>query len=60
MKIQADAALYAGQKEAEKNQAMAAAISNELIHYYWIKQWDGKLPATVLDSNGNYMIDLNY
>ena len=60
MKIQADAALYAGQKEAEKNQAMAAAITDELIRYYWIEHWNGTLPATVLDADGNYMIDLNY
>lgn len=60
VKIQADAALYAGEREANMNERIAAALSDELIQYYWIKQWDGKLPATVLDSNGNYMIDLNY
>ena len=59
-RIQADAALYAGQKEAEKNEKLAAAITDELIRYYWIEHWNGTLPATVLDADGNYMIDLNY
>ena len=59
-RIQADAALYAGEKEAEKNEKLAAAITDELIRYYWIEHWNGALPITVLDADGNYMIDLNY
>lgn len=59
-RIQADAALYAGEKEAEKNEKLAAAITDELIRYYWIEHWNGALPVTVLDADGNYMIDLNY
>ena len=43
-KIQADAAEYAGQKEAAKNKAIASAVTDELIEYYYIQQWDGKLP----------------
>lgn len=59
VKIQADAALYAGEREANMNERIAAALSPELIDYYWIKQWNGELPATVLDSDGNYMLNLN-
>ena len=58
VKIQADAALYAGEREANMNERIAAALTPELIRYYWIKQWDGILPSTVLGENSNYMIDL--
>ena len=59
VKIQSEASLYAGQREAEMNARIAENLTPDLISYYWIKQWNGTLPATVLDGNGNYMIDLN-
>lgn len=59
VKIQADAALYAGEREANMNERIAAALSNELIKYYWIKQWNGKLPSTVLGSDNSYMLNLD-
>ena len=34
------------------------SLTEELIRYYWIKQWDGKLPTTVLGGDASYMIDL--
>lgn len=58
VKIQSEASLYAGEREAEMNKRIGENLSSGLINYYWIKQWDGKLPTTVLDSNGNYMLDL--
>ena len=58
VKIQADAALYAGEREANMNERIAAALSPDLINYYWIKQWNGELPSTVLGESGSYMIDL--
>ena len=58
VKIQADAALYAGEREANMNERIAAALTNELINYYWIKQWNGELPSTVLGTESNYMINL--
>jgi regulator of protease activity HflC (stomatin/prohibitin superfamily) len=58
VKIQAEASLYAGQREAEMNQRIAEALSPELINYYWIKQWDGELPGTMLGSDTNVMLDL--
>ena len=50
VKIQAEAALYAGEKEAEMNRRIAEALTDELIQYYWIKQWNGKLPTVSAES----------
>ena len=58
-KIQADAAEYAGQKEAFKNKAIAEWLTPELIAYYRILQWDGKLPVTMLSDNVDYLLDSN-
>lgn len=57
VKIQAEASLFAGQREAEMNQRIAEALSNDLIHYYWIKQWNGQLPSTMLGDGTNIMLD---
>lgn len=59
VKIQAEASLYAGEKEAEMNKRISESLSDGLVDYYWIKQWDGKLPTTVLGNDNNYMIDLS-
>ena len=59
VKIQADAALYAGEREANMNQRIAEALSDELINYYWIKQWNGELPSTMLGENTSIMLTLN-
>lgn len=59
VKIQAEASLYAGEKEAEMNKRISESLTSGLVDYYWIKQWDGKLPSTVLGSDGSYMIDLH-
>jgi len=58
VKIQSEASLYAGQREAEMNARIAENLTNELISYYWIKQWNGTLPSTVLGSDNSYMINL--
>ena len=58
VKIQADAAKYAGEKEAEMNKKIAEAMTPELSQYYWIKQWDGKLPTTMLGSDTNTMVNM--
>jgi regulator of protease activity HflC (stomatin/prohibitin superfamily) len=44
LKIQADAAEYAGQKDAAVNEALAKSLTDILIEYYILQQWDGKLP----------------
>lgn len=58
-KIQADAAEYAGQKEAAKNKAIAEWLTPELIRYYYIQQWNGKLPETILSEDANVLFNMN-
>lgn len=50
VKIQAEAALYAGEKEAEMNKRISESLTSSLINYYWIKQWNGKLPSVTTES----------
>ena len=57
-KIQADAAEYAGLKEAAKNKAVAESLTAELVQYYYILQWDGKLPTTMLGDAANILYDI--
>lgn len=59
VQIQAEASLYAGQREAEMNQRIAEALTDDLISYYWIKQWNGKLPSTMLSSDPSVMLTLD-
>ncbi len=49
-KINADAAEYTGQKESAKNKAISESLTKDLIQYYYIQQWDGKLPSTYMGS----------
>ena len=58
-KIQADAAEYAGLKEAAKNRAISESLTEELVRYYYIQQWDGKLPSTMLGESANILYGLN-
>lgn len=58
VKVQAEAALYAGEKEAEMNKRISESLTGSLLQYYWIKQWDGILPSTVLGNGMDYMINL--
>jgi regulator of protease activity HflC (stomatin/prohibitin superfamily) len=58
-KIQADAAEYAGQKEAAKNKAISESITDELLEYNYILQWDGKLPETYMGTDKvNTILDI--
>lgn len=50
-KIQADAAEYAGQKEAAKNKAVSESLTEDLLRYYYINQWNGSLPDTYVGSD---------
>ena len=43
-RIQADVAKFAGEKEAEMNRKLSENMTEELIQYYMIKQWNGQLP----------------
>ena len=44
LQIQADAAEYAGKKDAAVNDAISRSLTDILIEYYKIKQWNGELP----------------
>lgn len=57
-KIQADAAEYAGQKEAAKNKAISEWLTPELLRYYYILQWNGKMPVYLLGDNTNLLMGL--
>ena len=50
-KIEADAAEYAGQKEASKNRAITESLTDALINYYYIQQWNGQLPNSYVGSD---------
>ncbi len=54
LKVQADAAEYQGQKDATINKAIAESLTPELIQYYYITYWDGKLPDTYV-SNEDFL-----
>jgi len=60
-KIEADAAAYAVKVQAEAqataNKELAASLSNELIQYNTVNNWDGKLP-TVTTSDAMSIINL--
>ena len=45
VRINADAAAYAGEKEAEVNAKIAESLTDTLVEYQKIEQWDGKLPG---------------
>lgn len=46
-KTEADANAYVGEKEAEANEKIAASLSEDLINYKTIEQWNGELPVYV-------------
>ena len=46
-KKEADAKAYAGEKEAEANNKIKESITDELLKYKEIEQWDGSLPTYV-------------
>jgi S1-C subfamily serine protease len=50
IKIEADGVEYAGQKEAAANSAIAESLTEAVLKYYYIQQWDGKLPETYVGS----------
>jgi regulator of protease activity HflC (stomatin/prohibitin superfamily) len=56
VKIEADGVEYAGEKEASANKAVADSITEDLLKYYYIQNWDGKLPSTYVGSDDVSMI----
>ena len=58
-KIQADAAEYAGQKEAARINTIAQVLTPDVLKYYNILQWDGKLPVYMLGKDTSILMGLN-
>lgn len=58
-KIQADAAKYAGQKEAEMNEKIASSLTPDLLTYFLYEKWDGSLPMFMGNGGENMLIDIN-
>lgn len=50
VKIEADGVEYAGQKESAANKAISESLTDELLKYYYIQNWDGELPGTYVGS----------
>lgn len=57
-KIQADAAEYAGLKEAAKNKAISEWLTKELLSYYYVQQWDGKLPTYLMNGDTDLLLSV--
>lgn len=59
--IQADSAEYQGKKDAAIMSAVGEQLNAhpDLIQYYYIKGWDGKLPKTMLSDKMNTLFQLS-
>lgn len=62
---EADAKLYAAQKEAEANKALQVTITPAMLDWQRLKVdevrakgWNGQLPTTVMGEGGNYLMDI--
>ena len=60
LQIQADAAEYAGQKDAAVNKALSDSLTDVLLEYYAIKQWDGKMPEFLAGMDNEGILALIY
>ena len=58
VKIQADSAEYQGQKDAAIMSQIGEQLKNYpgLINYYYVTNWDGTLPTTVLSDDGTSVL----
>jgi len=55
-RVQADAARYAGEQEAAKNQAIAQSLTDEFIQYLKISRWNGSVPQVQLSGGEAYPV----
>ena len=60
LQIQADAAEYAGQKDAAVNKALSDSLTDVLLEYYAIKQWDGQMPEFLAGMDDQGILALIY
>ncbi len=56
VRIQADAARYAGEQDAAKNQALAASLTDEFIQYLKVTRWNGSVPQVQLSGGEAYPV----
>ena len=56
---EAKALLIAAEAEAEANRKLAESLTDSLVDYYYIMQWDGALPHTMLSDGTSVMLQLN-
>jgi ATP-dependent exoDNAse (exonuclease V) beta subunit len=57
---EARAAEYAGQKDAAVNKALSESLTEVLLEYYAIKQWDGKMPEFIAGMDEQGILALIY
>lgn len=59
-KIAADSAEYQGQKDAAIMSNLGTMLQKypELIQYYYVTGWDGKLPETMLDKDSSLLMQV--
>lgn len=59
-KIAADSAEYQGQKDAAIMSNLGSMLQKypELLTYYYVTGWDGKMPETVLGDDSNILMNL--
>ncbi|MDL2205713.1 prohibitin family protein [Eubacteriales bacterium OttesenSCG-928-N13] len=44
VKVQAESAKFAGEREAEVNRKLSESLTSELVQYYYANKWNGQLP----------------
>lgn len=55
---EADAILAKAEAEAKANKDIAQSLTNELIKYNYVSNWDGKLPETMLSDGTSLIMDM--
>jgi regulator of protease activity HflC (stomatin/prohibitin superfamily) len=60
-KIAADSAEYQGQKDAAIMSNLGTMLERypQLVKYYYVTNWDGKMPETMLDDNSNILMNID-
>ncbi len=54
--VRADAAKYAGEKEAEKNHALAMSLTEQFIEYLKATRWNGSVPQVQMSDSAAYPV----
>ena len=57
-KLEADAIAYKGEKEAEATQALADAITDDIVAYEYAQNWSGELPTYMMGTSALPIVDI--